>query len=144
SRKGNQSGSIFDGDPDGFVVTYDGTAASEDWFAVTLPTRVTIRRIVFMHGQNFHDGGWFDTRKGKPRVQIQPEKGGPSKSWGPLRRAPDATARRGKGLSPGEALGLRLDRPAEAGAVGAVGFPASGDNSAQAFSSCAELQAFGD
>ena len=36
SRQGNQNGSIIDGDPSSFVVTYDGSAAKEDWYAVTL------------------------------------------------------------------------------------------------------------
>ena len=39
SRQGNQNGSIIDGDPGSFVVTYDGTAAKEDWYAVTIPRR---------------------------------------------------------------------------------------------------------
>ena len=71
SRQGNLTGSINDGDLASFVTTFDGTKAEEDWFAVTLPAPVKIQRIVFIHGKNFHDGGWFDTSAGKPRVQIQ-------------------------------------------------------------------------
>ena len=36
SRQGNQNGSIIDGDPSSVVVTYDGSTAKQDWFAVTL------------------------------------------------------------------------------------------------------------
>ena len=44
SRQGNVDGSINDGDPESFVVTFDGRPAKEDWFAVTLAAPVTIDR----------------------------------------------------------------------------------------------------
>ncbi len=44
SRPGNQNGSVIDGDPSSFVVTYDRSSAHEDWYAVTLPEPVRIAR----------------------------------------------------------------------------------------------------
>jgi len=75
SRQGNVQGSINDGAPGSFVVTFDGQMADEDWYAVTLDQPVTIRRVVFVSGNIFHDGGWFDASAGKPRIQVQREPG---------------------------------------------------------------------
>ncbi len=60
SREGNVNGSILDGETGTFVVTFDGTKQDEDWFAVNLDKPLTVQRIVYAHGKNFHDGGWFD------------------------------------------------------------------------------------
>ena len=59
-------------------------AAREDWFAVTLDAPAVIGRVVFMHGRNFHDGGWFDASAGKPKVQVLRDKGGPWETIGEL------------------------------------------------------------
>ncbi|MCX7008532.1 MAG: glycoside hydrolase family 127 protein [Kiritimatiellaeota bacterium] len=137
SRQGNQNGSINDDDPGNCAVTFDGKPAKEDWFAITLDAPANIRRFVFMHGKNFHDGGWF---AGKPKVQIQREKNGAWETIGELADFPaDA-----KKLKAGQAFTLKLPEPAKAFAVRVIGTPASGDNPKQAFASCAELQAFSD
>ena len=47
-------------------------------------------------------------------------------------------------LKPGQPFALRLKQPVAALAVRVIGDPASGDNPAQAFSSCAEIEAFAD
>ena len=137
SRQGNQNGSINDDDPGSFAVTFDGKNAKEDWFAVILDAPATIRRIVFAHGNNFHDGGWFID---KPRLQIQREKNG---AWETIGELADYPAD-GKKLNPGQTFTLRLLEPVKAVAVRVIGTPASGDNSKQAFSSCAELQAYSE
>ena len=142
SRPGNKAGSINDDDLTSGVVTFDGTLAAEDWFAVTLAQPATIRRVVFAAGQIFHDGGWFDASTGKPRVQIQRN---PKSAWetvGGLSDYPATTATDKKQLKPGQNFTLRLLKPEKVLAVRVVGAPASGDNPQQAFSSCAELQAF--
>jgi DUF1680 family protein len=141
SRQGNINGSIIDGDPESFVVTFDGEPAKEDWFAVTLTAPVTIGRIVFAHGRSFHDGGWFDTSTGKPQVQVKHEKSGRWESVGTLSDYPAATATDGRNLQQGQTFTLRLSSPVSAIAVRVVGVPACGDNPKQAFASCAELQA---
>jgi hypothetical protein len=140
SREGNVSGAINDGDSGTFVVTFDGKAEKEDWFAVALDNPVSFKRIVFAHGQNFHDGGWFDTRDGKPRVEVQRAKGEAWKPLGGLSSYPATTDTHPAGLEPGQSFELRLPASETAVAVRVVGKPASGDNPAQAFSSCAELQ----
>jgi uncharacterized protein len=142
SRQGNQSGSIINGDPASFVVTYDGTAAKEDWYAVTLPAAARIARVIFKHGQNFHDGGWFDSREHKPQVQVQRTRGGPWEAVGELGGYPATTATDGRALEAGQVFECRLSSPVSAVAVRVLGVPSSGDDANQAFSSCAELEAF--
>lgn len=144
SRQGNQGGSINDGDPASFVVTFDNTRQVEAWFAVELARPATINRVVFSHGHSFHDGGWFDTSAGKPRVQVRKTKDGPWEDVGELADYPDSTAMKwGRGLTDGRAFTVRFP-PVEAWAVRVVGTPAYGDNPAQSFSSCGELAAYYD
>ncbi len=144
SRQGNVVGDISDGDFRSFVVTFDGTARDEDWFAVSLDEPVAIRRIVYAHGRTFHDGGWFDASAGKPRVQVQRTKGGAWETIGTLDDYPTTTATDSKGLKEGQSFTLRLKESIKAVAIRVIGKPACGDNPRQAFSSCAELQGFGD
>jgi hypothetical protein len=146
SRPGNAEGSINDGDPGTFVVTFDGRKAEEDWFAVTLDEPVRVGRVVFAHGKTFHDGGWFDASAGKPRIQIQRQKGGPWETVGEIAAYPATTATDSAGVTDGlhQSFAVRLKDPAKAIAVRVIGKPACGDSPAQAFSSCAELQAFAE
>jgi hypothetical protein len=144
SRRGNQNGSIIDDDPSSFVVTFNGRPAQEDWYAVTLAQPAEIKRVVFMHGQSFEDGGWFDTRVGKPRVQVQQKKSVPWETIGVLSSYPATTATERSGIEFGQPFELLLDRPVQAMAVRVIGIPSSGNNPKQAFSSCGELQAFAD
>ena len=142
SRTGNAHGSIVDGDPASFVVTYDTRRAKQDWFAVTLGGPATIGRVVFMHGKSFHDGGWFDAAAGKPQVQVRRTAAGPWETVGQLADYPATTAIADAGLKPGQAFTLRLPSPVSAVAVRVLGTPSCGDHPQQAFSSCGELQAF--
>jgi hypothetical protein len=142
SRAGNLSGSIIDEDKESLVVTFDGARAEEDWFAVSLDAPVEIRSVVFHHGKSFHDGGWFDTSAGKPAVQIQRARDARWETIGELRNYPATTAKDSAKLKPGQSFTLRLAAPASAVAVRIVGKPASGDSPRQAFSSCAEIEAF--
>ncbi len=145
SRPGNLDGSINDENLQSLVVTFDGKRAPEDWFAVTVQKPVTARRIIFTHGKNFHDGGWFDTSAGKPRVQIQRTADSSWETIGELSDYPATTATNGyheRLTWSNRSFTLKLAKPVTFAAVRVVGVPASGDNPQQAFSSCAELQAF--
>ncbi len=142
SREGNLEGSITDGDFQSVVVTFNNKAAAEDWFAVALAAPATIRGIVFGHGKTFHDGGWFDTSAGRPQIQVKLSKDGVWKTVGELTDYPATTATSAAGLKGGERFSCRLLAPTKVWAVRVVGTPACGDNPRQAFSSCAELQAF--
>jgi DUF1680 family protein len=144
SRQGNQHGSIKDDDLDSIVVTFDGKRAQEDWFAVTLAAPVSIRHVVFAHGRNFPDGGWFDARAGKPRMQVQRSQGGAWETVGEFSDYPATTATNNGQLKSGQTFTLRLSNPEKVLAVRVLGVPAGGNNPKQAFSSCAELQAFGE
>ena len=144
SRQGNLAGSILDDDLESIVVTFDGHSAREDWFAVSVPAPVSIRRIVFAHGTHFHDGGWFDSSQGKLRVQIKRQTSGPWETIGELAEYPSTTSTDSRDLRPGQQFTLRLSKPVEATAVRVVGKPACGDSPRQAFSSCAGLQAFAE
>ena len=142
SRQGNQDGSINDENPQSIVVTFDGQPAAEDWYAVTLSEPVTIGRVVFAHGRTFHDGGWFDVTGGKPQVQIKTSAEGAWQTVGRLEGYPATTATTDARLRSGQKFTLRLASPVKAIALRVVGRPASGDNPAQALSSCGELEAF--
>ena len=144
SRKGNAEGSIIDDNVASFVVTFEPTSAREpdDWYAVTMPKPATVSRIVFAHGKNFPDGGWFDTLAGKPRVQIQLTKDAPWETVGELSDYPKTTAADNGGLTPGQEFNCKLAKPVKAIGVRVIGQPASGINPLGAFSSCAELEAF--
>ena len=124
------------------MVTFDDRPAAEDWFAVTLDGSVKVRRIVFAHGMNFHDGGWFDTSRGKPRVQVRRGQDGPWETVGELADYPATTARAPGNLKAGQRSSLRLGEAVEVVAVRVVGKPAGGDNPRQSFASCAKLEAF--
>ena len=142
SRSGNLEGSICDDDLHSPVVTFDGQPAQEDWFAVTLTEPAQISRIVFVHDRNYHDGGWFDASSGKPRVQVQRTKGGAWETVGELAAYPATTATNNAKIRNGQPFTLKLAQPVTAIAARVTGRPACGDNPKQAFSSCAELQAF--
>jgi len=144
SRPGNREGSILDGDPESVVVTFDGRKDSLDWFSVTLPSPVTVRRVVFVHGLNFHDGGWFDASESKPWIEGRR---GPNQPWeriGVFSDYPATTATNPGNLKPGARFTVTLQNPLALTELRVVGRPACGDNPAQAFSSCAELEAFTD
>ena len=92
--------------------------------------------------QEFPDGGWFDASAGKPRIQIQTSKGGEWQDAGELRDYPATTATSAATLRDGVMFTCQLAAPVKVISVRVVGKPAGGNNPNQAFSSCAELQAF--
>jgi DUF1680 family protein len=143
SRKPNQ-GSIIDGNAQTIAATFNNKRAQEDWFGVELEEPVPIKRIVFVHGKTFHDGGWFDASSGKPRVEIKTSASGAWQSKAELRGYPATTATDPCGLKAGEQFSCEFGEPVQVYGVRVVGKPACGDNPRQAFSSCAELQAFGE
>ena len=142
SRTGNVDGSIIDEDLHSFVVTFDNQPRAEDWFAVTLDQPETASRVVFVHGQTFHDGGWFDASGGKPRIQVKTTKDAPWETAGELKDYPATTATNPAGLKGGERFTCQFAQPTKVFAIRVLGKPACGDNAQQAFASCAELQAF--
>jgi DUF1680 family protein len=144
SRIGGGWGEIIDGDPATYASTANGRFASEDWFAVALPAPAVIRRVVYMHGRAFPNGGWFDASAGKPRVQVVRAWGGRWEDLAPLSDYPATTGSDARGLRAGEAFTVRLPRPARVLAVRVIGRPAGGMNPRAPFASCAELQAFGE
>jgi hypothetical protein len=143
SRKPNQ-GSIIDGNLQTIAATFNNKRAPQDWFGVELEEPVTVKRIVFAHGKTFHDGGWFDASSGKPHVEIKTSPAGSWQSVTEFKDYPTTTATDPAGLKGGERFSCELETPTKVLSVRVVGKPASGDNPKQAFSSCAELQAFGD
>ncbi|MGO9202966.1 MAG: glycoside hydrolase family 127 protein [Limisphaerales bacterium] len=144
SRRGNLYASITDGNPATAVCTYDGKTADEDWFAVAVAEPVTITRVIFAHGITLHDGGWFDTSAGKPKIQAKSAADAQWETLGELQDYPATTATDPGRLKDGQAFTFKLPTAAKIVALRVVGKPACGDNPQQAFSSCAELQAFKD
>jgi uncharacterized protein len=141
SREGNLRGSINDGDTGSFVVTYDGQKAEEDWFAVTVAAPIEVKRVTFVHGKTFHDGGWFDASAGQPQVQVQTTQGGKWETVGVLRDYPATTATSPAGLTGGERFTCQLPQTTKVFGVRVIGRPASGDAPQAAFASCGGLLA---
>ena len=139
SADGNVLGSIADEDPATYRVTFNGQPQVDAWFAVTLDAPATFSRLRYVHGHSFHDGGWYD---GKPRFQIKETAASEWHDVGTLDAYPATTATDSAGLRGGEAFDLTLPAPVKAVALRVIGKPACGDNPAQAFASCAELEAF--
>ena len=144
SRHGNLGGSITDEDFQTAVVTFDGKPATEDWFAVQLDDPALVKRVLFAHGKTFHDGGWFDATAGKPRIQVKRTKDGTWETVAELSDYPPTTSKNSAEMDGGESFICTLPTPVKAWAIRVVGKPACGDNPQQAFSSCAELQAFSE
>ena len=144
SWTGNLKGSSVDEDFQTAVTTWSGKAADEDWFAVQLDQPITVKRVLFAHGKTFHDGGWFDATAGKPRVQIKRTKDGAWETVGELKDYPATTATNPAEMDGGESVICTLAEPLKVWAVRVAGKPACGDNPQQAYSSCAELQAFSE
>jgi hypothetical protein len=118
-------------------VTRNGQKAAEDWYAVTLKVLTAIRRVIFVPTRPAKDGGWF---AGKPEVQIQREAGSAWETVGTLNSYSAAEVRSSKGRS----YTLLLANPVKVVAVRVLGVPAVGSDQKQAYSSCAELQAFAE
>jgi hypothetical protein len=140
SRAGNVNGSIADGDPATFRVTFDGKPQMEAFFGVAIEKPVKIRQATYVAGSVFHDGGWFDATGGKPKFQIRKTADGPWVDVAVLTGYPATTATDAKGVRLGARFTVKFE-PVEAVAIRLIGKPASGDNPAQAFASCAELSA---
>ena len=144
SREGtlhDLQGSINDGDTGSFVVTYDGHKAEEDWFAVTMTAPIAVKRVTFVHGKTFHDGGWFDASARQPQVQVQTTPGGKWETVGILKDYPATTATSPAGLTGGERFTCQLPQTTKVFGVRVIGKPASGDAPQAAFSSCGGLLA---
>ncbi len=137
-------GSFNDGDPASIADTFENKPATEAWFAVTLMEPTVVRRLVFVHGHTDHDGGWFVTEKGKPRVQVMAARGGTWETVGELKDYPDTTATVAGKLKDGARFECLFPSPLNVIAVRVTGVPASGDNPGQAFATCAELEAYQD
>jgi uncharacterized protein len=141
SREGNVNGSIADGDPATFRVTFDGKPQEEAFFGVAVDKPVLIRRAVYVAGNVFHDGGWFNADGGKPRFEVRKTGEGPWIEVAVFDDYPDATATDSMGIRPGARFTVVFE-PTQAVAIRVIGKPASGDNLGQSFASCAELMAF--
>jgi DUF1680 family protein len=140
SRAGNVNGSIADGDPGTFRVTFDGKPQAEAFFGVAIEKPVKISRAIYVAGSLFHDGGWFDATGGKPKLQVKKTADGPWVDVAVFEDYPATTATNAGGVRAGTRVSVRF-APVEAVAIRIIGKPAGGDNPAQAFASCAELTA---
>jgi len=140
SREGNVSGSIADADAGTFRVTFDGKLQAEAFFGIAIEKPAKIRRAIYVAGEVFHDGGWFDTTGGKPKLQVRKSADGPWVDVAVFEDYPATTTMDAKGIRLGAKFTAQFE-PVEAVAIRVVGRPASGDNPAQAFASCAELTA---
>ena len=104
SRPGNVDGSIADGLPYTFRVTFDGKPQAEAFFAVAVEKPIRISKAVYAVGNIFHDGGWFDASGGKPKFQIKRTADGPWVDVAVFEDYPAATATDAKGIGRGHVL----------------------------------------
>ncbi|MCX6872855.1 MAG: glycoside hydrolase family 127 protein [Verrucomicrobia bacterium] len=102
----------------------------------------TIARVVFIHGKTFNVGDCFDASAGKPRIRIQTQSGGAWEDAGELKDYPATTGDKAGPLKEGESFQCQLAAPVKVFGVRVTGKPSFGGNPNQAFSTCAELQAF--
>ena len=93
---------------------------------------------------SFHDGGWFDATAGKPRIQVKRSKDGAWETVAEITDYPATTSKDSAEMEGSESFNCNLTNPLKVWALRVVGKPACGDNPQQAFSSCAELQAFSE
>ena len=111
---------------------------------MTLLEPAAIKRVVFVHGRNDRDGGWFATTTGQPRVQVMTAASGNWETVGNLPDYPATSATDAGTLKSGARFECTLPAPLTVIAVRVVGVPASGENPHQAFATCAELEAYQD
>ena len=118
SRIGNVKGSLIQGT---LITTYDATKQEQDWYAITLAKPSTVGWVVFTHGKNFPNGGWFDASQGKPQVQVQTVKDGPWTTVGQLTDYPATTATDNKGIKDNARFSCTLAKPVTALSVRVIG-----------------------
>ncbi|MEK0314754.1 hypothetical protein [Cohnella sp. 56] len=143
SRAGNIAASYLDGDFNTHRVTWDGTVQTSDWYAATLGLPVTINKVIYAHGKNYADGGWFNASAGKPKIQVQTSAGGAWTDVATLTDYPATTDGNGGGLTQGQRFEVRFD-PVSVYGVRVIGTPAHYPGTTFSFSSIGELQAFYD
>jgi hypothetical protein len=136
-------GSFNDGNPATIADTFERNKRAKDaWFAVSLLEPAAIKRVVFVHGRSDHDGGWFATTTGQPRVQVMTAPGGGWETVGDLPDYPATTAASPGTLKDGARFECSLPATLTVFAVRVIGVPASGDDPRQSFATCAELEAY--
>ena len=136
-------GSFNDGNPATIADTFEkNKRPKEAWFAVTLLESAAIKRVVFVHGRNDHDGGWFATTTGQPRVQVMTASGGTWETVGDLSAYPATSTADAATLKNGARFECTLPAALTVIAVRVIGVPSSGDDPAQAFATCGELEAY--
>lgn len=144
SRSGDLVASINDEEPYSWCVTRNNQMAAEDWFAVERDDPVFVKRIVYIHGNAYSAGGWFDASAGKPRIQI---KRTPESEWETiaiLNSYPNTTATGRRTLTRMDRFEVILSEAVSCVGLRIIGKPATGSSPNQAFSSCAELQGFSE
>ncbi len=135
SEGGGEGGSICDERADTYR-TVRRNGSGEHWYAVEWGRPELIQQVVYRHGKVLPGGGWFDTSRGKPKIQIKREAEGPWETVAVLDSYPEATSARAPALEDGQAFEVRLAAPVRAVGVRVVG------RAGQGFSSCAELAAY--
>jgi hypothetical protein len=126
-----------------------GNRGDAVWFTVVLDAPRPLTRIVFRHGPIGPAGGWFDTSRGKPRIEVvrspiptwkdAPYPSAHQAHWETattLDRYPTSTATIPPDLTAGSALTASLEPGAMVYAIRIYGHP-GGD-----YVSCAELSGY--
>lgn len=117
---------LTDGDPGSLTVAFPEQEGGEVWFEVEREEPQPVARIELVHGTTNIDGGWFDTRRGKPQVWAREGRG----AWeglGALDGYPETTASDPGPLRGGEVFALRLAAPRRFSAIRITGAASHGE-----------------
>ena len=117
--------------------TARGNGREGSWYAVELDRPEWVDRIVYRHGKVTREGGWFDTTKGKPIVQVKRSRDGAWETVGRLETYPNTNGKEPPTLVDGQAFELKLSEPLQVVGIRVAGHPG------REYSSCAELSAYG-
>jgi DUF1680 family protein len=136
-------------DIEAFLIGSTPPDDSPAWVSAVSAKPIKISRVVFTHGRFEPDGGWFDTTKSKPRLEVSRQ---PIPVWSQNLRAlqetpkweplavfdsyPQTDASKMPDISQSRSFEVRLQEPQEIYAIRVIGQPANHTLS------CAELSAY--
>ncbi|MFF1876688.1 beta-L-arabinofuranosidase domain-containing protein [Leifsonia sp. NPDC058230] len=138
-------GSVTDYDFTSFAETADTPVESDVWFALEQANPVAFDRVLIAHGRSLVHGGWFDTTKTKPRIEIKETPESPWVHLAEIAGYPAADAVWDAGLLPGQLFELVLSKRVNAAGIRVIGRGSYGEYPRSTrFATCARLAAFVD
>ncbi len=141
SVMGNIAQSITDGDFNTLISTWNNTMQRNAWFQVKYDPPIQASVIIFGHGRNYFNGGWFDTTNGLPEIWISSTPGEPLRKIIELSEYPRTTTASPGDLHNGQEIRIQLPQKITISKLRVTGVPSKGNNVSESFASCSELRA---